>query len=361
MEKKISKEKWKKSYYTTTYKVRMYLKHEEYLKLTQDIYNDLIKKYFDVLYEKQELLEMSSFNCLAELERLTIIPKTGPRKGEIPKLYFEQNAPTYLRRAAINQAMGLVKLHISTEKRAEESNHKIPKIPKKFNSSTVFYKGMYKDFEGNSIKLKLFDGTEWRWFKAKLPNLTVPKNADILSPTIVMHEKYILAHIPIKKPIEDIIPIRYRMEEKDLKICSVMFTNTDKFAICIILDKKGNFIKSKFISGGNKYSERTSRIFKQIQKSNKKKHNYCGNKKLWNKLHNTKEYYAHKVSREITNFCIENHVRVLSYADYKNGDLTEKQYKKRIGQFGPLGLREKIIKYLTYKTFKEGINTDIRM
>ena len=73
-------------------------------------------------------------------------------------------------------------------------------------------------------------------------------------------------------------------------------------------------------------------------------------------MYKISNHYAHKVSREITDFCIENNVKVLSFADYKNNDENmESNYKRRVGLFSPIGLREKIIKDLTYKTFKEGI------
>ena len=347
---------WKKSHYTTTYKVRLYMKHAEYLKLTNDIYNDLIKKYFDILNERRELLELSTFNCLTQLETLTVIPKTGARKGEVPELYFEQNAPLYLRRAAINQAIGLIKVHIASEERAKERNLKIPKAPKIFKASTIFYKGMYRNFEGSAIELKLYNGEEWKWYKSKLSNFSIPKDAQIQSPTIVIYKDYILAHIPVKEPIEDITPVRFRMQEENIRVCSVMFTNTDKFAVCVILDEKGNFVKSKFISGGKEYAERTGYLLRKIKKNNTKYKNYTANTRPWKKIYEIKKYYAHKVSREITNFCIENKVRVLAYADYKNQSTIDWEYYNRtIGEFSPLALRERTIEYLTYKTYKEGI------
>ena len=253
---------WKKAHSTTTYKVRLYIKHVDYLKKTEEIYNDLVKKYFDILYERQDLIEKSSFNCLSELERLTVIPKTGARKGEVPELYFEQNAPMYLRRAVINQAIGNVKIQIAGEKNAEKEKRKLPTVPKEFKNSTTFYKGMYKDLEENAITLKLFDGTEWKWYKAKLEKFKIPKDAEILSPTIVIHKSYIMAHIPIKQPIEDITPIKYRMQKEDIRVCGIIFPNsdTDAFAVCNIVDGQGKFIKSLFVKGAKEYKNRIKKI-----------------------------------------------------------------------------------------------------
>ena len=354
---------WKNSHYTTTYKVRLYTKYLDYLKLTNEIYNDLIKKYFDILYEKQELLEMSAFNCLSEIERLTVIPKTGARKGEIPELYFEQNAPAYLRRAAINQAIGNAKAQISKEKYAEEKNNKKPPKPKGFKNSTIFYKGMYKDLEKNAITLKLYDGEEWKWYKAKLSKFEIPKNSEIQSPTIVIHKSYIMAHIPIKQPIEDITPIKYRMQKEDIRVCGIIFPNsdTDAFAVCNIVDGQGKFIKSLFVRGAKEYKNRIKKINNEIRKHRKTNPNYSEedhrNKK--EKIYKIKKYYIHKVSRQIADFCKENQVQVIAKPNYKNIKEQKSEtvlfYETRNSRNKPIGLSTKILENLYYKAYKEGI------
>ncbi len=354
---------WKKSHYTTTYKVRLYTNNIEYLKLTNEIYNDLIKKYFDILYERQELLELSSFKCLSELERLTLIPKTGARKGEIPELYFEQDAPLYLRRAAINQAIGNAKIQIASERISEENNNKIPSIPEKFSNSTTFYKGMYKNLEGNSISLKLFDGEEWKWFKAKLEKFEIPENAEILSPTIVIHKDYIMAHIPVKHAIDDVTPIKLRMQESDIRVCGIVFPNsdTDAFAVCVAVDGKGKFIKSLFIKGANEYKYRIEKILSNMEKNRQENQNYTENdyKNKKEKIGKIKNYYAHKVSKQIVDFCKENQVQVIAKANYeKIKEKTEDVilfYETKHNRRNPVGLTKKILKNLQYKAYKEGI------
>ena len=354
---------WKKSHYTTTYKVRLYINHIEHLKSTNKIYNDLIKKYFDILYSKQELLEKSSFECLSELEKLTLIPKTGPRKGKIPELYFEQDAPLYLRRAAINQAIGSAKSQISKEKFAKANNHKIPSIPEKFTNSTIFYKGIYRNLKENAISLKLFDGEEWQWFNAKLEKFKIPKNSKILSPTIVIQKDYIMAHIPIKHAINDVTPIKLRMQGNDARTCGIVFPNveTDSFAVCVAIDKKGKFINSLFIKGATEYKYRIEKILKNIKKSRQANKNYtennCKHKK--EKISKIKNYYAHKVSKQIVDFCKENQVQIIAKPNYEKIKEETKEavmfYETEHNRRNPVGLRSKILENLQYKAYKEGI------
>ncbi len=142
--------------YTTTKRVRLYTNHIEKLKETQKIYNDTILKYYDLLLDNVELLELSNHNCLRELEKRTIKAKNG----EIPENYFELDVPLYLRRAAINQAIGSAKNYITKMKNYEENIKTDKKAVKpnratEFNSSIIFYKGMYKKISDNTIKIKL--------------------------------------------------------------------------------------------------------------------------------------------------------------------------------------------------------------
>ena len=231
----------KTGYYTTTYKIRLYTNNLEYLKLTNQIYNELVKKYYEILFENIEFLKLSNQNCLRELEKITIKSKTV----EKPSKYFEQNAPLYLRRAAINHAIGQVRSYNALlEKSKKDKTTKKPSKAKKFNCPMTLYKGMYKDLEDGKIKLKLFNGEQWKWFEAKFKNWNISKEDEILSPTIIIEKDYVMAHIPVKKTIEDVTPIKYRMQDENVKVCGIAFSNSDNFAICVALNSKGKLLKT---------------------------------------------------------------------------------------------------------------------
>ncbi len=346
----------KKGYYTTTKKIRLYTNYIKYLKITQDIYNETILKYYNLLFEHLELLDLSNQNCLRELEKLTIKSKTG----EKPIDYFDLDLPVYLRRAAINQAIGSVRSYESNYKRYldnKEHNLKVkePNKATSFNSPIVLYKGMYKDLSGNNIKIKLFNGSCWKWYLAKIKGTTFKQNDEILSPAIVINKDYVMLHVPIQEEIQDVTPIKKRMEQEHIKVCGVAFSNSDSFAICVVLDENRNFIKANFIKGGNEYKQRTRRILNNI-----KKHRQNGNqfgerdhKGYWEKLNNISETYAHKVSKEIIDFCRENKAQVISIADMDED--VSRHFGKKVGKYSPIYLRKRITKYLSYKAFKNGI------
>lgn len=339
-------------YYTVTYKIRFYTKYIEYLKLTNQIYNDLILRYYKLLFEHKEFLVLSNQNCLRKLEMMTVKDKDGNK----PEEYFDLDVPAYLRRAAINQAIGYVKSYqkLFDNYEKNQNENKKPGIATSFNSPILFYKGMYKDFEDNQIKLKLFDGAEWKWFQCKFKNFKIPKDAEILSPTVVINSDYILAHIPVKKKTKDITPIKQRMQKENVKVCGISFSNSDNFAICAILNENGNFQKSLFVGGGDKYKFETQKILKKIKKHRSQNVNFAqgDHKSYWKKLSRISDYYAHFVSKKIVDFCLDNNVQVISIADLND---FERNLSKKSGNYSPISLRQKIVEYLKYKAFIKGI------
>jgi hypothetical protein len=139
-----------------------------------------------------------------------------------------------------------------------------------------------------------------------------------------------------------------------LELCGISFSNYDNFAICTILDKNGEFIKSKFIGGGNEYKDKTSKILALIKKHRQEnsKLNSRDHKKYWEKLNKIDTYVAHKVSKEIIDFAKENDVTVISISKIEedvNG------FTNRVGKHSPIYLRRKIVTYLEYKAFKNSI------
>lgn len=341
-------------YCTITYKNRLMIKDLEYLKLTKNLYNEMILKYYNLLLEHFEFLNLSNQYCLRELEKLTITD----RQGNKPKDYFELDVPMYFRRAAINQSIGSVRSYFALLKKYEDDVKEgikdctTPTKAKAFDASPLFYKGMYKNFSMNRIDLKLFNGEKWTWYKCKIHGRKFDVES-AMSPTVVVKNEYATINIPVRIEIDDVKPVKERMKEKDLKILSLSFSNQDSFIICVILDKKGTFIKSKFIHGGKEYKFRTKKVLNQI-----KKHRNVNSilqerdhKTYWQKLDRISSDFAHKVSKEILEFAKENNVKVISVSEQD-----ELSYiTRKVGKYSPIYLRHKILDYLKYKSFKDSI------
>ena len=57
---------------TITYKMKLYHRHWEELILTKKLYNQVLKFYYEILLEQEELLELSNFLLMRELEILSV-------------------------------------------------------------------------------------------------------------------------------------------------------------------------------------------------------------------------------------------------------------------------------------------------
>ena len=342
----------KVGYYTLTYKVRFYTNYAKYLKLTTQIYNELILNYYKLLFQYDEFLNLSNQNCLRKLEEITIKNKNGDKPIE----YTDIAVPAYLRRAAINQAIGYRRTYqkLFRSYKDNSNNKRKPGIATKFNSPIIFYKGMYKNFDKDSIQLKLFDGSDWKWFKAKIKDFHIPKDAEVLSPMIVIHKDYMLAHIPVKRIVPDVTSAKEKMQKENARVCGISFSNSDSFAVCTVLDDNGTFQKSLFIDGGKKYQFETKKILGKIKKHRNHNQNFAqgDHKNYWRKLNRISDYYAHDVSKKIVNFCLENNVQVISIPEIND---TKKIFEKRMGSYSPYALRRRIAEYLKYKAFMNGI------
>ncbi len=176
-----------------------------------------------------------------------------------------------------------------------------------------------------------------------------------MSPTVVLGKKYAQLHIPVKESVLDTRAAKERIESKE-NICAVHFSNSDNFAVCCVYGGNGSTQKILFIRGGRQYVHRSKSLLNRIRKNMKlmgKRFDWKGcNRKYWRHIYNLGEYYAHRVSKEIINFCGENNVKVIAIAKIAED---APWYKKRVGVYSPAYLSKRIMRYLQYKAWKKGI------
>ena len=93
---------------TTTYKLHLYRKHLNWLRLTQELYHSVFAFYYEVLLNHQELLERSNYSLMRELEILTVGTKEMKKAEQKPEYPLETfpKLPLYFRRAVIKQKIG---------------------------------------------------------------------------------------------------------------------------------------------------------------------------------------------------------------------------------------------------------------
>lgn len=334
-----------------TYKIKLNTNYKQYFILTNKVFNESLKKYFELLIQNDQLLKLSRNSCVQRLENLTVMTKSKKEAGEIPKYYFEQNIPVRFRKALICKAIGYAKVYFYNNKKNKKDSSSYIKI----DTPTVFYKKTYKYLDDGQIAFQLFNGKEWDWYTSKLSNWKIIKEENKLSPKIVIQKDCVMVHIPVEKNIQEIKQQEIK-KENNLKVCGVVFTNTNNFAVCVALDDKGNLIKSLFVSGGNNYKNNVKRLLGKIRRNNAQINSENDYKKYWNKIIRINQYYAHYVSKKIIEFCKENNLKVISITESNDAKLvTTSKYEHIKNISTPIELSKKIIECLHYKANIERI------
>lgn len=269
-------------YYAIT--VRRYnvlFRHTEWFHQTQALYNEVLLFYYQLYLETFPDEQPGTQEALRTLEKLTIV---GRDKQPVPNSLPWKKVPLYFRRAAINTATAAAKSYLARDRQEKPTEA--------FTESVTFYKGMYRDFQENTISLKLWDGEGWRWCRLRLRGNTVPEEGQMMSPALVLKKDRVELHIPWKVPVTDGRSARERITAEN-KICSAVFTGQDAYTVCCILDSSGKRESSFYIKGGREYANASRQIYDRIKRSEDVQgggDNAKANYRYWKKLKNLHEH-----------------------------------------------------------------------
>lgn len=331
----------KTGYSIRTWRMRLFCSEKQMIETTEDLYREAVNFYYELLKDWEELWEENLLTIQGQLEKLTVPGKDGRVPRYVPP---GGKLPVYFRRSAMNKAAMAVKTAAGAES-----------FPEKIDANITFFKGMYRDLTDTSVVLKLWNGKKWIWTECSLTGRSFPKEAAILSPTLVHEEKWLMFHVPIKQENSDARTAKERMQE-GTRLCSVRFTNTDSFAVCTVLDKQSIPIAVKNCSGGKAYRHRCRELLKKIETSKaftEKDNVTQPNRKYYMHLKHLNEHYAHQVSKEIIEFCKKNQAGIIVLPEYEENFSRISMY--RSGNYSPLHLSIRIRNYLKYKAWVEGI------
>ena len=283
---------------------------------TLEIYRQAVS-YLTEIYEQvwTELKMISEakkrFNAAEHLVHTT--KKNQARFGfdiRFPKM------PSYLRRAAIQHALGSVS---SYETRLEqwgatgELSGK-PHLTCENHAMPVFYRDvMYREgTEGkDEAYLKLYDGHDWRWFCVCLSHTDMEylrrnwygKKAS--APALEKrHHKYFLRFSYIEEVTLTQTPVKGQI------ICSVdLGINTD--AVCTIMRADGTVLGRKFIDFPSE-KDRMYRTLGRIRRF-QKKHGSAQTGGRWAYTRRLNIELSRKIARAVTKYAWENHVDVIIF------------------------------------------------
>lgn len=331
-----------------TYRLILECNHPEWLSENQRLYGEVQQFYYGVLLRHQELLDLGSQQILRELEKLTVSSRANP---DAPEPLPWENIPAYFRRSAINATVGAVRsIRTRTEGRS---------LKTEFQNSVVLYGRMYKDFTSRRITIHVWNGEKWIWMKCRLHGAALPDGNEEgvrwMSPAVVTGKDHNFLHVPVRQPVADARKLKERMAAGE-RICAVQFMNTDCFAAACVLNADGSQAAARYIRGGGQYAHRCQEILGHIARSldsGGSKGQTKADQKHWMRLKNQREYWAHKVSREILDFCREYGAKVLTWEEYEPE--YSKAVLKKCGNWSALHLSSRVKEYLGYKAWSEGI------
>ena len=352
-------------YAITTYKIQLNYKHLDWFKQTQSLFDAVLAFYYKLLEKQPEALSLTNQNLLRHLELQTIKQRDGtPPETPLP---FEK-IPLYFRRAAINAAISMYRSYVGKLKAWQEGTIKSgkPSPPKRLHMSMLYYKGMYKDFDEKSILLKLYTGKTWAWVKHRYTGRPFPKDAELMSPTIVIKKKKVMLHIPVKEIVEDSRTAKERVKQNE-KFVAVALTGSDSLAVCTTIEADGRATAPYFIKGGKELAHRRKLLLGYTKRGiagNDMTHTvrnaalsvpqgHRPNKKYYDKITRLTDHYAHEVSRKIVDYAIKQGAKLIVLPELKESfDQAKKPY---LGKTPYDFIGRRIARYVQYKAWQQGL------
>lgn len=382
-------------YAITTYKLQLCYKHLDWFKQTQSLFDAVLAFYYEQLDKDPQALSLTNQNLLRHLE-LKSIPQRDGTQPENPLPY--KKVPLYFRRAAINAAISLYRSYDSRLKAWEKGyagpvetvgndapvvpdkstkrQKGKPSPPKHLHASMLYYKGMYKDFDGKSIMLKLYTGKTWAWVKHRYTGRPFPENAELMSPTIVVKGKKVMLHIPVKEKVEDTRTAKERVKQRE-SFVAVAFSSSDTLAVCTAIQADGSAAHPYFIKGGKALAHRRKQLLGYIKRGKpnqnakdilvqnfpfsilnfplKEAGDKVGkeNAKYYEKITRVTDHYAHEVSRKIVDYAKSHNAKIIVMPDYGNTFAKGTQHYLKTSVYDFIGRR--IINDVKYKAWQCGI------
>lgn len=242
--------------------------------------------------------------------------------GKFPKF------PSYLRRAVLNCAIGLVSSYRSNLANWEKDpKGQAPQLSLTHYAYPAYYKSrLFRNFDSirQTIELKVFKNGDWIFETYKLKtsdcnyyqNYLTGKKQNV--PIIQKKGRRFYATFSY----EEKVPLV--QEESISKICAVdLGLGTD--ATCSIMDQDGTVYARKFIS----FSEEHDRLHTQLGRIKRnQKRGSRHNKTLWRKVAGISQDIADKTVKAILDFGNEHGVDVfvLEYLDFKGKNIVKRAH-----------------------------------
>jgi putative transposase len=320
-----------------SYGVRIRDSHDA-LKRTANLFSDAVSHLVHTALSNWNNLSDTD-SSFARLRMMECIIHSSD--GFVSSDSFDQKFPkfpSYYRRAAIMQALGIVSAYQSSLKNWEANGSKgeAPKLDSCKHRMPALYRGnTYKpviDEQTGEVlpyvaKIKVLRNHDWVWVTVRLSKTDIDyldkrgRSGDISAP--VLEKKH--GCWKLRFAVTETINLS-RKPVSEQKICAVdLGVNTD--AVCSVMDSKGTVLARKFIMRGREKDSLSNAlhrvsVFQSL-------HGSHDSGRLWNIAKRRNGNLAHQIAREIVNFAIANECDaiVMEYLDTKGRKHGSKKQK----------------------------------
>lgn len=258
---------------TSSYKVKINKAgfDKKAIRDTATLYRNAVTFFIALIEKEWSYISDCDVDTIKAVETLSHKTKENPS----PKYDFDDylyKFPSYLRRAAINEAYGLVASHFTKLDLYNKSNRKgidkPPRLQYKHNSMPKFYVsagGMFKWTGETTCKIKVYKNNDWVWINLNLrPSDAryIRNKGKVLSPTIQIKRDKSYFVFPVE--------IEVMLAENVDKVVGIDLGLNSLATLCV-MDDKGAIYKRKFI----KNNKETDLLNHLINKKRKIQRNIC--------------------------------------------------------------------------------------
>lgn len=295
------------------------------------VYREAISFIIDVINSNWNTITL--FNSKEKnnyIEKLIHKTKQNPNPAypDFDKMFYK--LPSYLRRSAAQDALGIVSSYRSNlanyekEKQEIESKGKIfnkkpPSLNLKHFKSPALYKGnMYQEISRNKAKIKVFKNNDWVWQEVTLREQDIKyiekncKDMKSFSPLLIKSGRKYYLQFSFEKKIQ-----LTKTKIKDQIIVAVdLGINTS--AVCSAMKSDGTILGREFINQPRE-KDHQNHLLNRLRL--KQKQTGIGFKmpRVWNKINNLNMQIVNNTVNRITNFALKYNadIIVFEYLNFK--------------------------------------------
>lgn len=280
---------------------------------TVNIYRSALSFYIDVCYKEWDYI-----STLKSKYRINYIERITHKTSKSPDVKYDFDLsfykfPSYLRRAAIAEAIGYVSSFKSQLENYNESDKKAkqPTLNLNPNSYPVLYdKGNWIKLSDGKARIKIYRNNDWVWLDIDYDTKSLYSSKkyrftgyEELSPTIRKYGKKYFLNISFKSKVK-------LTDNKDIA-CSVdLGINTS--ATCSIITSDGTVVARLFINQASE-KDRLNSLLGKLSKATRNSGIKNSKPNLWRKINNIKKHIAIDTMNKIIAFAQANNATVIVF------------------------------------------------